>query len=134
MARSGASFLAPLVAFVASCGSAPKGVHFSSDPPGARVLVDGEESGFVTPCVLKLAEKSKTLRVDLELRGYARATRWVADETQAEWVLWRDMLAGTNTWRFPLWLATADFMRPRQIVASKAPARIFVRLQRQADG
>ena len=118
----------------AACASSPKGVHFASDPPGARVLVDGEESGFVTPCVIKLDEDAALLRVDLELRGYATATRWVADEAHTEWVLWRDMLAYPNTWRFPLWLALADFMRPRQVVSTKAPARVFVRLQRRADG
>ena len=32
----------------------PPGVFFSSEPPGARILVDGQDSGYVTPRMSRL--------------------------------------------------------------------------------
>jgi hypothetical protein len=32
----------------------PPGTAFASEPPGARVEIDGQDSGWVTPCMIAL--------------------------------------------------------------------------------
>jgi len=44
-------------------------VSFFSEPPGARVIVDKQDTGFVTPCRITLASRDEH-RVELELAGY----------------------------------------------------------------
>ena len=47
----------------------PPGVFFATQPPGARVVLNEVDSGFVTPCMIDL-DKSRVHEVRLELQGY----------------------------------------------------------------
>ena len=123
--------LAGLLLWSSAC-TATKPSILATDPPGARVLVDGKDSGLVTPCAIQLPERSSQ-RIDLELEGYETATRMVSDDDTTSWVLFPDMTVGQHTWRFPIWLNFFDTLRPQKVVSSKKPGRIFVRLRRQAD-
>ena len=116
-----------LLLALASCHSTPK-VSIASDPPGAQILVDNRDSGFVTPCVLTLSNRAH--RVDLLLPGYSTATRYLTREVNSEIVLWNDMLAYFNTWHFPLFLNYRDFFIPIERHVGPYPARIFVRMRR----
>jgi len=109
-----------------------RGVNLSSDPPGARVIVDGADSGFVTPCILTLPNKrSQTVR--FERPGYRSAERVLLKGTEREIMLWREMTVFYRTWRQPAWLTSADFFQPVKVEQGPFPNRIFVRLQREAD-
>lgn len=110
-----------------ACHSTPK-VTLSSDPPGAQVLIDNRDSGFVTPCVLTLT--NRTHRVDMVLPGYSTATRYLSRDVQREIILWNDMLAYFNTWHFPLFLNYRDFFIPIEKKVGPVPSRIFVRMRR----
>jgi hypothetical protein len=107
-------------------------VTLASDPPGARVLFEERDSGFVTPCVLEL-DPDETRHLSLELPGYEKAHRLLVPERDAYVILWRDMYLRSSTWYFPTWLNTRDFFEPIKVDKRMSPSRIFVRLERTAD-
>ncbi len=107
-------------------------VVLASDPPGARVLIDDRDSGFVTPCVLELDPQDRT-RMSLELPGYDKAQRMLVPEYDVYALLWRDMYLNPNTWYAPIWLNMRDFFVPIKTDRRLSPSRIFVRLDRTAD-
>jgi hypothetical protein len=122
----------PILALLAcaSC-AAPRPVHFSSSPPGARVLIDGADTGFVTPCMLELDDTtSRTL--ELSLPGYLTERRVLVHQNRKELVFWRES-ALTKSWNFPLWLGSEDFFIPLKRTSGESPARIYIRLRREAD-
>jgi hypothetical protein len=129
--RFAAALLAATLASGCSVFRSPAKVTFASDPPGARVLIDRKDSGFVTPCVLAL-DKGDT-RVDFVYPGYATETRELTTDRQFDVILWRDMYLRSEVWRFPLWLNTKDFFTPIKSRRVLVPGRVHVRLERAAD-
>ena len=119
------------LALLAGC-RAPRGVHFYSDPPGAQVVLDGRDTGFVTPCILDLKNKPER-EVSFVLPGYAPARRSLKLDTRTTSVFWKDATVFYATWRFPLWLRTEDFWLPVKLQGGEFPKRVFVRLRREAD-
>ncbi|MFM7283324.1 MAG: PEGA domain-containing protein [Planctomycetia bacterium] len=107
-------------------------VVLSSDPPGARVAIDDEDTGFVTPCILELDPEESAV-LSFELPGHEPALRLLVPETSKRAVLWRQMYINSSTWHFPLWLNFRDFVVPVRVDKRLSPARIFVRLERTAD-
>jgi hypothetical protein len=107
-------------------------VTLASDPPGARVLIDKHDSGFVTPCVLELDPNDAT-RMELVLPGYETARRMLLPDIDAQVVLWRDMYLRGGIPRAPFWLNTRDVFEPFKIDKRLSPSRVFVRLERTAD-
>jgi hypothetical protein len=107
----------------------PPGTLFASDPPGARVLLDGRDSGWVTPCRIALDEE-QAHRVSLELPGYAARSISLQPARRVHFLTWA---YGVNGWnvrgRFPLFLPTADLLLPFRENEALSPARIFVRLR-----
>ncbi len=71
---------APLLA-----GCRAQGGSLATYPAGANVVVDGEESGFVTPCVLDL-DAGNSRQIAFELPGYTTATRILVDRGRRELV------------------------------------------------
>lgn len=107
-------------------------VLFASSPPGALVLIDGERSGFATPCLVSLLLERAYL-VELELPGYVVATRYVVPDGTEEAILWSEMNVGHRTPHFPIFLNVDDFFVTVVTKNPKVPGRIFVRLKREAD-
>jgi len=103
------------------------GVLFATDPPGARVVVDGTDSGMVTPCHIHLPRDPQ--RVDLELAGYVTATRYVGPDSGTEILLWDEMAVATGTWRNPVWLEWWRFVFPIWHKRGMSPSRIYVRMR-----
>lgn len=103
----------------------PLGLVVASDPPGARILVDGRDSGWVTPVHLGLPRKRQ--RIDLLLDGYQPATVVVAPGGKLYFlILWKEAYLSYQTWRFPLWLNFEDGLAPIKLSRSLHPARVFV--------
>jgi hypothetical protein len=128
--------LAPLVLAVAGCVqlTTPPGVVLASSPPGARVLVDGRDAGFVTPCRIAIGNWSDH-EVVLSLPGYVPVEIRFETETDAYVVPWRDMrLAEHGEVSFPLFWPLEDFVAPVKVDNALSPARVFVRLAPEADG
>lgn len=115
---------------LAACQGTP--VHFASEPPGARILIDGEDTGFVTPCRIQLPDRSRST-VEFVVPGYQTATRELSTRSRGELVYWRDAAVHYNTWNFPLWLGYRDFFWPYKFQGGEWPRRLYVRLKREAD-
>lgn len=104
-------------------------VSVASDPPGARVLVDGIDSGFVTPCRMRL-EAGEARLVELQLPGYKPEQRQLVPERDVELAFWRESYIREQVWRFPLWLNLQDFVSPVQAPTVLVPGRVYVQLDR----
>ncbi|MDP6410708.1 MAG: PEGA domain-containing protein [Planctomycetota bacterium] len=127
--------LAVLAALTAGC-AAPGGrtpVLFTTEPPGAAVLLDGRYSGFATPCQIGLPLDGGAIHVELAKDGFVTAVRDLEVGTHTITLLWSEMNVGHRAWRFPLHLNADDFFVPVRAVSPIKPARIFVRLARSAD-
>jgi len=125
-----------LLALLASC-AANQPLHFASAPPGAAILIDGEDSGFVTPALIDLPHPEDS-RVEFVLDGYQTAVRQMKDERQGELVLWNEATTSAKAWNFPLFLPYKDFFffykRPNASrLEQQVRGRIFVRLRRSSD-
>jgi hypothetical protein len=125
-----------LLALLASC-AANQPLHFSSAPPGAAILVDGEDSGFVTPAFIDLPNPEDS-RVEFVLDGYQTAERQLTDERQGELVFWSEASTSAKNWNFPLFLPYKDFFffykrANSSRLEQQVRGRIFVRLRRSSD-
>lgn len=107
-------------------------VLLATEPQGVVVMVNGESSGFVTPCMIGLSLE-RPHRVDLVLEGYVPETRLIIPGGYEEAILWHEMNIGHRNWRWPLWLNIDDFFVPVRTKAPLQPWRIFVRMKRSVD-
>ena len=107
------------------------GVVIATDPPGARVVVDGRDSGFVTPCNLGLEQEDAA--IDLILPGYQVARVEVRPDERSYSMRWIDMYSDYHTWCFPLWLNAKDFAFPFKHEEWLSPARIHVPMRLSID-
>ena len=107
----------------------PAHVSLASEPPGGRVLLDGVDSGFVTPCDVLLPADDE-LKLDLHLPGYKLESRLLVPETQVDTVYWREAYIREQVWRFPLWLQLSDFVRPVKLRSVMRPGGVYVQLER----
>lgn len=129
MSAAKALFAAALAVLACSCVAINRtpGVMISSRPAGARVVVDGQDSGFVTPCNIDIERSPHA--IDLLLDGYQPA-RIAVDKGGETWLIhWNEAYMDYHVWNFPLWLNLYDFWTPVQIDRSFEPARIFVALR-----
>ena len=126
----GRLLLALAAAAAVGCQSLRRPLVIDSEPPGATVRINGEDSGFATPCVLDL--RGITVEtVDLELAGYRTERRELRDGSWSRVKLWNEMSIGTQTWRFPLFLPTRHLLLPIEGSDGETPPRIHVRLVRE---
>ena len=107
-------------------------VSVASDPPGARVLLDGVDSGFVTPCRMSLPASDDVL-LELELPGYKNEQRLLVPDREVQVVYWREAYIREQVWRFPLWLNLQDFVAPVKVRPGLSPGRLYVQLDRDRD-
>ena len=128
MSPSPPLFAALLLSLLGACvapAGAP-GVVIASDPPGARILIDGRDSGWVTPMAMHLPDDERA-RIDLALPGYRPATVVVEPGGQQFYlILWSESYKHWDTWNFPLWLGFDDFLAPIKLTGGLQPVRIFV--------
>ena len=107
----------------------PPGATFTSEPPGARVLIDGADSGFVTPCEIFL-KRGETHTVTIALQGYAPRSYVLQPERSYAAVTWPLGINGAkSTVRFPLLLPWGDLIFPFRETDRLTPGRLFVRLR-----
>ena len=111
---------------------APPGILVASTPPGARVHVDGEDSGFVTPCSIAL-DGGDEHWVQLTLKGYATTDLFLDENRRIYVVPWSKGEAAMDTFVFPLFLPAGDLLLPIQVDESPSPRRIHVKLRLSAE-
>jgi hypothetical protein len=115
---------------LAGCLSvSPPATHFSSEPPGARVLVDGHDSGWVTPCLVALDTRAAHT-VTLALEGHASRTLVLEPARRLGAVDYGQGVNGVkSTIRFPILLPAGDLFFPFRAARALSPGRVFVRLR-----
>ena len=120
--------------FAAGCNSTrpQTPILLATEPPGAIVLVNGESSGFVTPCRIALSLEEPHA-IELVLPGYSSEMRVLVPSGYEEAVLWPEMNTHPRNWKIPLWLNIDDFFAPVRTKAPLQPPRIFVRMKREVD-
>lgn len=125
-----ATSLCALMLLAPSCLSvAPAGPSLASEPPGARVLVDGRDSGWVTPCQIALDE-DETHVISIELEGYAPREVQIGPLERNGFIHWRHGVNGVkSTIRFPLLITVPDLFLPVRELGNVAPEHVFVRLR-----
>jgi len=124
--------LVPLPALLgtAACQNVtPAGTSFATEPPGARVHVDGRDSGWVTPCLIAL-DPEDTHKITLNLDGYEPREFVFVPETRRSIVEWKRGVNGVkSTIRFPILLPAEDLLFPVRESQALSPGRVFVRLR-----
>ena len=68
----------------ANCATTTDTVHVSSRPSGARILIDGKDSGLTTPSTVTLAASEKQYKITIDKSGYNSAHRLVKLESETE--------------------------------------------------
>lgn len=106
-------------------------VHFSSDPPGADVVVDGVPSGFATPCMIALQKEEQIITIEKE--GYQVPARRLYPDPYSDTWFWSEATVGPHTFDFPTFIDLDDFLQPVETKNELVPGRVFVRLKRLSD-
>jgi hypothetical protein len=127
------SLRAPLpllaLALAACVDITPHRTTIASEPPGARVLIDGRDSGWVTPCHIALDEEEEHV-VRVSLAGHESREVVIVPFYRLKIVHWTAGVNGVrSTVRFPILLPTIDFLFPFSETDAAAPGRVFVRLR-----
>ncbi len=133
------SFSAPLrrlafaaalcVQLVACVNITPPGTVLTSEPPGASVLVDGRDSGWVTPCTIAL-DSEETHKVEIVLPGYGSREILLLPDRRVLIVSWSQAVTGMrSTLTFPTRLPVEQLLFPFLEIETLAPGRVFVRLR-----
>lgn len=125
------AFRALLLAVLCGAGCrnvSPAGIHFSSEPPGAAILVDGADSGWVTPCEVAL-DVEREHEVELAMTGFAPRRFLLVPDEQRSFVSWNQAVNGLRArQRAPFLMPAEDLLLPFREVRTLTPGRIFVRL------
>ena len=123
----------PLVAALACLASclniSQEGTTLATEPPGARVHVDGRDSGWVTPCKIALDVEEEHV-VTLQMDGFEPSEIVLQPLERSGIVTWQQGVNGVRaTIRFPILLPVEDFFLPLRESDTLAPGRVFVRLR-----
>jgi PEGA domain len=103
------------------------GLLIATHPPGARLFVDGADSGFVTPAWIEVPSNDWH-RLDVSLPGYEPQSRLVSPHKRVHAIPWTKGWIGVHTWWFPLLLPAEDFFFPVRVDDSLAPKRLHIQL------
>lgn len=120
--------LASLLSTGCVSSTASPGVFLATNPPGARVYVDGADTGFATPCSISL-NKTVEHEVAFLLDGYEVARRELVPNTHWTVIPWSDGELDVGIWRFPLFLTFRGLLFPFGENDNLVPSRVYVPLQ-----
>jgi hypothetical protein len=105
----------------------PPGILVASTPPGAQILIDGEDSGFITPANLQVDDDDHW--VELRLEGYAATALFLEEGSRLTVIPWSEGVTTPESWPFPLFLPARDLLLPFRIDESPLPSRVHVDLR-----
>jgi hypothetical protein len=105
-------------------------VLVASEPPGARILVDGVDTGRTTPSRLAIGGLfGGDHTIALHKKGFRPATRRVCQYTEGYTSKWIDGAVEEMT--LPLLWTAGDFALPFGVRAAILPAELYVVLERE---
>lgn len=109
-------------------------VFVYSDPAGATILVDGEDSGETTPARLDLGGMLGTdHRITLRKAGYREASDTVYHYTTGYTSKWIDGADTLVVFRFPVFWTAGDFIFPFGVRWQYVPHELMVKLYREDE-
>jgi hypothetical protein len=112
--------------------SSSEKVLVSSDPLGARIWVDGEDTGSTTPASLALGGLfGNDHTIELRKPGYRTAVRRVYQYTEGYTSLWIDGAYELTMPPLPLFWTAGDFVLPFGVRAAILPGELLVVLEKE---
>lgn len=109
-------------------------VLIASEPPGARIVVDGVDTGRTTPASLALGGNfGRDHVVVLEKSGYRPATRRLFQHTEGYTSKLIDAAYDLTSIPLPFFWTAGDFVFPFGVRGALLPAELYVRLQREDE-
>jgi hypothetical protein len=123
----------PLLALATACTSWSSRDHVlvTSEPAGARVIVDGRDTGRTTPVRLPIGGNLGTDHtITVEKNGFRPASRRVYQHTEGYTSRWIDGAFDPSMPPLPLFWTTGDFLLPFGVRGAILPAELHVQLER----
>lgn len=106
-------------------------VLITSDPPGARIVVDGRDTGQTTPARLAIGGTFGTDHdVTVTKKGYRPTTRRVYQHTEGYTSKWIDGAYDAVMPTIPLFWTAGDFVFPFGVRSAIVPHELHVKLYR----
>jgi hypothetical protein len=118
---------------LASCTAwhSQENVLISSEPLGARIWIDGVDTGRTTPARLPIGGNfGRNHIIELRLRGHRPAQRQVYQHTEVYTSKWIDGVYDTVLPPLPLFWTAGDFLLPFGVRGALLPAELYVQLER----
>jgi hypothetical protein len=138
MLRRARSTLAALVLASLSACTFFRGddrVLVTSTPPGAAILVDGNDVGQTTPSMVELGGiAGSDHAITVRKRGFMDETRQVLHYTTAYTSNWWQGALDPGLWRLPLWWTLGDIVMPFGVRWRYVPHEVHVKLYREGEG
>ena len=109
-------------------------VLVASEPPGASILVDGDDSGLTTPARLDLGGFfGSSHEITVRKAGFQPETRAVYHYSSYSTARWIDGAAAPEVWSFPFFWTPGDFLFPFAASWTFVPAELYIRLYREGE-
>jgi hypothetical protein len=112
--------------------SSKEHVLVSSEPLGARILVDGVDTGLTTPAKVSIGGLfGGDHTIALHKKGFRPSTRRVYQYTEGYTSKWIDGAYDAAMPPIPIFWTTGDFLTPFGVRAAILPAELYVVLERE---
>lgn len=121
-----------LLAFCPACTwwTAKREVLVTSEPPGARVFVDGTDTGRTTPTVLTIGGSfGHDHTIGLERQGFRPATRRVYQHTRGYTSKWIEGSSDVTLPPLPLFWTFGDMFVPFAVQSAVLPGELYIVLE-----
>jgi len=129
------TLLLPLLACAPACTwwKSAEHVLVTSDPAGARILVDGTDSGHTTPFRLRIGGNfGSNHEVVLQKKGYRPAARWLVQHTEGYTSRLRDAAFDLGMSALPPFFWTpGDLLFPFGVRGAALPGELHVVLEKE---
>jgi hypothetical protein len=126
-----------LLLFVSMCPactwwSSQENVLITSEPAGARIAVDGTDTGKTTPSRIQIGGNfGRDHTVELTKKGFRPAQRRLYQFTEGYSSKWIDGADDPVLLPLPLFWTAGDFVFPFGVRGALLPAELYVRLERE---
>jgi hypothetical protein len=112
--------------------SSQRHVLITSEPLGAKITVDGTDTGRTTPARLEIGGNfGRDHTVVLTKKGYRPAARRLYQWTEGYTSKWIDGAYDEVMFPLPFFWTAGDFVFPFGIRGALLPAELYVRLERE---
>lgn len=109
-------------------------VFVTSDPLGARIFVDGQDTGRTTPATLAIGGNfGRDHLLELRLYGHRPQQRWLRQYTEGYTSKWIDGAYDVVMPPLPFFWTAGDFVFPFAIRGAIVPGDVHVKLYRDDE-